>query len=623
MKLRTKLLTYLLVPLLVILSIVIGIVIFNTKNLEVEQATKLAVANSREYAEIIESELSDGLTTLEVLAVSNVDTLRESGITQKQVLKDLLNDQYFNKVWLSFNDGDLHQVYHLKNNQIEKQRLNEEFILTNLFKEPKILEPYQNNAGDYEADLVVPIKDGNKVIGNLGLSIDFSGLQNTIAGFDIFETGFGRLLSNQGTVVAHPDPDRLWATSGDFKGENEEKYRRVVAEGKVFYDDAYSASLEKDVFKSFAPVEIGAIETPWSFGTVIPHSEMYAEISAVTTQAVVISIIAFIILAIFVFISTKPFVENINGIKDYALRLAEGDFSARIDDELVATDDELGDLAGAFEEIQDNLKDLVVRIMESTEDLSAYSQELSASAEEGNATIDTTQDLVENISASIQEISASTEEVTSFAQESSSKTEVGSENIDQTLNSINEINQASDEALEIINELDDTAAEIESIVSLITDISEQTNLLALNAAIEAARAGEAGQGFAVVADEIRELAEETNQATEKIKNLIDKTQAKADQGLEAIKEVDSKAESGKEIAQETEEVFTEIKEASEQTANQIEQTASATQDLAQQSDEVRTSTADIKNMSDEIAHSSQELAEMSQKLQDVVHEFDI
>ncbi|MCK8825688.1 methyl-accepting chemotaxis protein [Fuchsiella alkaliacetigena] len=280
-------------------------------------------------------------------------------------------------------------------------------------------------------------------------------------------------------------------------------------------------------------------------------------------------------------------------------------------------------LVEAIKSIISNKEDILNIINSSIEDLSAHSEELSASAEQGNATITTTNELIENMTASIEEISASAEQVASFSQEASSQTEQGNENIEKAIRSILEINKEVNETVQVIKQLDANSREIGRVVELITDIAEQTNLLALNASIEAARAGEHGQGFAVVAEEIRQLAEQTRDATGEIAQLVNKTQQQSKQGLEKVEQVESRAKQGKEIVEETGEVFTEIQGAVQETSIQIEQTAQASNDLAQKSEDVNTASEDISNMSAEITLSSQELAEMAENLQELIAQFEI
>ena len=350
--------------------------------------------------------------------------------------------------------------------------------------------------------------------------------------------------------------------------------------------------------------------------------EIAATITTRVSTLLGVLVIAIIIGVIFAYLTTQSITKRVKKVMRFLREMSEsgGDLTRRIE---VDSEDEIGRLGYWFNEFIDELHQIILNVKENSSDLSAQSEELSAAAEEGNASIEESNDLINQMAANIQQISASTEEVTSFAQETNSQTQDGSENISDTIRSIRDINQSVTETITAIDTLEDNSEEIGQIVNLITNIAEQTNLLALNAAIEAARAGEHGQGFAVVAEEIRDLAEETSQATEDISNLIKKTQDNIEVGLAAIKDVDHKAKEGEKIATNTGQVFEVIEEASEETTAHVEETSEAAQDLAEGTDDVMHAAQDIGTMSDEVANSSQELAELAQDLQGLVEQFTV
>ena len=97
--------------------------------------------------------------------------------------------------------------------------------------------------------------------------------------------------------------------------------------------------------------------------------------------------------------------------------------------------------------------------------------------------------------------------------------------------------QVADQTNATVAKLGESSAQIGDVIKSITSIAEQTNLLALNATIEAARAGEAGKGFAVVANEVKDLAQETANATEDISHRVEQIQIDTEAAVSAISEI--------------------------------------------------------------------------------------
>ncbi len=96
----------------------------------------------------------------------------------------------------------------------------------------------------------------------------------------------------------------------------------------------------------------------------------------------------------------------------------------------------------------------------------------------------------------------------------------GQKSVDVLVKQVDESVKNGADVAQKLKELDIHIEEMNSIITLISDITSQTSLLSLNASIEAARAGDAGRGFAVVAGEISHMADQTSTATDNITNII-------------------------------------------------------------------------------------------------------
>ena len=158
---------------------------------------------------------------------------------------------------------------------------------------------------------------------------------------------------------------------------------------------------------------------------------------------------------------------------------------------------------------------------------------------------------------------------------------------------------------ELILELSDFVQSISSTIGLVEDIAEQTNLLALNAAVEAARAGAHGQGFAVVASEIRQLADESKQATAKIISLINDIQQTANSTVLATEEGTKEIESGLELAQ-------TISGNIEQLINSIGEILSGMNQLMTSSDQINSDSISADDYINEVS----QLVENNKKISD-------
>lgn len=173
---------------------------------------------------------------------------------------------------------------------------------------------------------------------------------------------------------------------------------------------------------------------------------------------------------------------------------------------------------------------------------------------------------------------------------------------EQSLN----VKEASEITVEATEKVTDKVQEVRGIIDTILDISSQTNLLALNASIEAARAGEAGKGFAVVADQIRELSEQTKEASNRITNIIGELTEYTDQATKSIENSSVSVDKQNEMIETTKDKFQVINSEVAELIEVINKTEDNMKQIIASTGVISENITQLSASSEEVAASSSE-----------------
>lgn len=513
-----------------------------------------------------------------------------------------------------------------------------------------------------------PIIMDNEFLGVAGLDISLDQLTEINSTVKLFETGFGRLLNNQGVVLAHPEIDQVNKIGREFTEERGKEFLQRIQNGEHFMNVSYSEELKQDVYTFYTPLKFQGIDTAWSYSMIVPVDEMMADTNNIIKWMIVVGILGTVVIGIIMYYNSNYVVRSVVLLSNVIDRLSTYDLTKDENHEVekfLNRKDEIGQMTKALAQMQTNFIDLIKKVINAAGQLTVSSEELSATSQQS--------------ATSSEEVANTIEELAKGATDQAVNTEVGSEKIyeldeivQQNQSLMKDLNKAANQVISavkeglividdliektegsgnaakeifyIINKTNESSEKIGQASNVIASIAGQTNLLALNAAIEAARAGEAGRGFAVVADEIRTLAEQSTGSTKEIDFIVNELTHNANNAVIKMEEVIGIVEGQVESVTETEGKYKQIASAMENAERAVErmnvavvemekkktdvldiiQSLSAiAEENAAGTEEASAATEEQSASIQEIASTSERLYELAQKLQDSISKFKI
>jgi methyl-accepting chemotaxis protein len=265
-------------------------------------------------------------------------------------------------------------------------------------------------------------------------------------------------------------------------------------------------------------------------------------------------------------------------VQDYVAYMTEvegGNLATRLsfDGDGHRSDDPLLVLGHQLNQTTESLQGMIAGIREAASNLGSAAAEILAAAtqqvsgaNEQSAAISQTTTTVEEVKAISEQSTERAQAVVDTSQHTVEISAVGRQSVEDTIASMAQIKERVESIAENILALSEQTQQIGEIITTVGDIAAQSNMLALNASVEAARAGEHGKGFAVVAEEVRNLAEQSRQATAQIRTILLSIQDGINTTVMATEEGIKVVEGGVRLV-------AQASEAIEQLANAIDESA--------------------------------------------------
>ncbi|MGN1147159.1 MAG: methyl-accepting chemotaxis protein [Lachnospiraceae bacterium] len=376
--------------------------------------------------------------------------------------------------------------------------------------------------------------------------------------------------------------------------------------------------------------------------------------------SVVLVMVVCIAMAVIISMSiTKSLKKGIGTVQ----KVAAGELGNPIDERLLGRKDEVGDLAKAIDTLQKVLQNIITKIAQSTDNLTAAATELGITAKETNSTMKQVENAVSSITDNISEQARSTKSTSENIMLMGEQIGMASREVDllnqnadimrksseqatSTIQQLRQINEEVEKSIATItrqtNLTNESAQEIQAATEIITSIAEETNLLSLNASIEAARAGESGRGFAVVAAQIQKLAEQSNESSRRIEEITNTLINNSDEAVDIMSRVHEIIDSQSRNMTETEKIVAEVMDGIGTSLEKIEQIESTTVQLegsrnkiveaveglseiaeqnAANTQETCAQTIEVSNTFEQIEGSAVQLKQIADELSDIMKHF--
>ena len=255
-------------------------------------------------------------------------------------------------------------------------------------KAPVWSEPYFDEGGGnilmatYSFPLFQVTEEGKpsfvKAIVTADVSLEW--LTKFVSSMSVGRTGYGFLISDNGTFVTHPRTELIMRESMFSLAEELHKPNlREIGHGmigsKSGFVDLGMDLAGHDAFLAFARIP----STGWSLGAVIPKEELFAGVTQLHLTTEILGLLGVALLLVVSLVVARSIASPLRRMAAATSKVARGDLDVELPD--ARRQDEVGQLAMAFGRMTQDLKQYIRDLTEATAAKERIESELSIAAQ--------------------------------------------------------------------------------------------------------------------------------------------------------------------------------------------------------------------------------------------------